>query len=89
MADMKRYFGYLKDAILGREPGGEDLADLKGGIPYRIGPGSGDSWPSAGLKVHWHPPLAAMQETEPIKPAHTLGVFRSWIERHSFWRRSA
>ena len=85
MADMKRYFTNLKNALLGRE----ESVGLEGGIPYRVGPGCEDSWPKASLQIHWHPPLAAMQKAEPIKGVTNLGVFRSWIERHSFWRRSA
>ena len=89
MADLKRYFGNLKDAVLGREGGRDDFAVLEGGIPFRVGPGSEDRWPAASLQVHWHPPLAAMQETEPIESVDTMGRFRSWIERRGFWRKSA
>lgn len=86
MADLKRYFGNLKDALLGRD----DFAEFEGGIPFRVGPGSEDRWPSAGLQVHWHPPLAAARETvEPVEPMDTVGRFRSWIERKGFWRKSA
>ena len=85
MADLKRYFGNLKDAVLGRD----EFADLEGGIPFRVGPGSEDRWPVAGLQVHWHPPLAAAQVTEPMEGVEALGRFRSWIERKGFWRKSA
>ena len=88
MADFKRYFGRLKDALLGRD----EFSDLEGGIPFRVGPGCEDAWPTAGLQIHWHPPLAVAREVEPIETietVETLGKFRSWIERRSFWRKSA
>jgi hypothetical protein len=89
MADLKRYFGNLKDALLGRNWGRDEFAELEGGIPFRVGPGSEDRWPVAGLQVHWHPPLAAAQVTEPMEDVETMGRFRSWIERKGFWRQSA
>ncbi len=82
MMDLKSYLGRVRDAVLNRD----DLAEFEGGIPYRIGPGSEDTWPKAQLQVHWHPPLAVARETEPIEPASR---FRSWIERKGFWRKSA
>lgn len=82
MIDLKSYFGRVKDAVLNRD----DLAELEGGIPYRVGPGSENTWPRARMQVHWHPPLAVVRETVQIE---TVSRFRNWIDRHSFWRKSA
>ncbi|MDF1537237.1 MAG: hypothetical protein P1S46_12240 [bacterium] len=82
MIDLKRYFGRVKDALFDRD----DLAAFEAGIAYRVGPGCEDTWPSARMQVHWHPPLAVARETEPIK---TVSRFRRWIESRGFRRKSA